>query len=356
MDKLKLASAGFEAVKGAYGLAKDAIAGGGEGDDEFDPDASPLDVFADTDKLVARQSVDHLEAFVEGIATIGGMAVGGVAGMVGASLLGGLGETGNKYNLMLNSGATLKVIEKSRRCSHEGCVPTGRAICRPNHELQLRVYRPHAKLWDQEIMLIDRPFKCAGFCCTCSDCCAQRADLYVAPAGDEKAEVDPSQLTAIVQQPICGGCFTPTLHVDAPDGSRLATVEGGCCCIGGNCCDAIFTVKGPDGEDYGKVVKEAPDDFEELVKQGLTDADIFTMSVPKDAPNELKAAMMTSLLLMDYMYFEDEGDCYCNPFICVCGYKCCTCSSCGCLFPCGIFCGDRNSNTCCGWWDWLPCC
>ena len=314
---------------------------------------------------------------------------------------------------------------------------------------------------DYDAGLRSRPARASG---TCSDCCAQRADLYVAPAGDEKAEVDPSQLTAIVQQPICGGCFTPTLHVDAPDGSRLATVEGGCCCIGGNCgvprgysgearrgdaagatwmvdipgrrvprvprgwchvdmrwkrlagCDAVFTVKGPDGEDYGKVVKEAPDDFEELVKQGLTDADIFTMSVPKDAPNELKAAMMTSLLLMDCaaprvsfsardrgvvyavvpsgtgrgaaagrhadiprgrvqgrerarsrerrvdatpradMYFEDEGDCYCNPFICVCGYKCCTCSSCGCLFPCGIFCGDRNSNTCCGWWDWLPCC
>ena len=100
-----------------------------------------------------------------------------------------------------------------------------------------------------------------------------------------------------------GDAAGATWMVDIP-GRRVPRVPRGWCHVDMRWkrlagCDAVFTVKGPDGEDYGKVVKEAPDDFEELVKQGLTDADIFTMSVPKDAPNELKAAMMTSLLLMD---------------------------------------------------------
>ena len=93
--------------------------------------------------------------------------------------------------------------------------------------------------------------------------------------------------------------------------------------MGGNCCDHSFTVSVPKGEgeteEIGKIIKEAPHDFEDLVQQGMTDADNFTMSYPKDIDPRLKAAMAAALLLIDYQFFEDEGDCYCNPFRCVCG-------------------------------------
>ena len=115
----------------------------------------------------------------------------------------------------------------------------------------------------------------------------------------------------------------PTLHVKlAEDADPIATIKGGCCCVGGNCCDHTFTVSVPDGDeakDIGKIIKEAPHDFEDLVQQGTTDADNFTMSYPKDIDPRLKAAMAAALLLIDYQFFEDEGDCYCNPFRCVCG-------------------------------------
>ena len=107
----------------------------------------------------------------------------------------------------------------------------------------------------------------------------------------------------------------------------------------------------PDGDeakDIGKIVKEAPHDFEDLVQQGMTDADNFTMSYPKDIDPRLKAAMAAALLLIDYQFFEDEGDCYCNPFRCVCGYKCCVCSMCGCLLEWGICFGRRGGDG--------PCC
>ena len=101
----------------------------------------------------------------------------------------------------------------------------------------------------------------------------------------------------IVQQPLGGGGFVPTLHVKlAEDADPIATIKGGCCCVGGNCtsrrttiigetrradgvarpysspcagCDHTFTVSVPDGDeanDIGKIVKEAPHDFEDLVQ------------------------------------------------------------------------------------------
>ena len=107
----------------------------------------------------------------------------------------------------------------------------------------------------------------------------------------------------------------------------------------------------------GKIVKEAPHDFEDLAQQGMTDADNFTMSYPKDIDPRLKAAMAAALLLIDYQFFEDEGDCYCNPFRCVCGYKCCVCSMCGCLLEWGICFGRRGGDgPCCFDCCWCPCC
>jgi len=296
----------------------------------------------DTEKLFVKQKVDYLEALVSGAAGIAGYAIGGIAGGMATDLIGGLGETGNVYNLFTQNGGHFHVVEKSKRCSWDGCIPTGRACCRPNHELKLHIYHS-ASLRAKEIMLVDRPFKCAGCCCTCCDCCAQKATLYVAPEDGDVDEEGPP--FAIVQQPICGGGCTPVLHLeDGMSGERLATLTGPCCCFGGNCCDHQFVVTRPGeggDEEIGRVVKEKPQDFEQLVEQSITDADAFTMSVPKSESTKVKAAMMASLLLIDYMFFEDEGDCFCDPCTCACGYKCFDWYCCGCICPCGVKCGDR---------------
>ena len=119
----------------------------------------------------------------------------------------------------------------------------------------------------------------------------------------------------------------------------------------------IHSSDGDEAKDIGKIIKEAPHDFEDLVQQGMTDADNFTMSYPKDIDPRLKAAMAAALLLIDYQFFEDEGNCYCNPFRCVCGYKCCVCSMCGCLLEWGICFGRRGGDgPCCFDCCWCPCC
>jgi len=107
-------------MKGAWGMAKDQLTGD-SADDNYDPKLSPLQAFTNSSKLTANQSVDHLEAFVESMATLGGMALGGLGGAVGAKFVGALGETGNKYDFHMDDGHALKIIEKSSRFSTDPC-------------------------------------------------------------------------------------------------------------------------------------------------------------------------------------------------------------------------------------------
>ncbi|KAH8087781.1 hypothetical protein JL720_7104 [Aureococcus anophagefferens] len=71
----------------------------------------------------------------------------------------------------------------------------------------------------------------------------------------------------------------------------------------------------------GKVTKEGATG--ELVQQSLTDADNFVLNFPKDTDKKTKAAMLSSLLLLEYMFFEDEGALACDPVNCACKFKCC---------------------------------
>ncbi|KAH8047938.1 hypothetical protein JL720_15960 [Aureococcus anophagefferens] len=78
----------------------------------------------------------------------------------------------------------------------------------------------------------------------------------------------------------------------------------------------------------------------ELVQQSLTDADNFVLNFPKDTDKKTKAAMLSSLLLLEYMFFEDEGAFACDPVNCACKFKCCDLYCCGCLTPCSCSCGE----------------
>ena len=48
------------------------------------------------------------------------------------------------------------------------------------------------------------------------------------------------------------------------------------------------------------------------------------------------------LLLLDYMFFEDEGACQFQPWRCVCKFKCCDCYCLGCIFPCSCNCPAKE--------------
>jgi hypothetical protein len=108
--------------------------------------------------------------------------------------------------------------------------------------------------------------------------------------------------------PIMGGLFSPTLNVMDRDGEDIATIKANAtCCIGGLCCDHTFQVEDPNGQSMGKIVKERPESLAQIATELASDADIFTMYVPKELAPQKKAAMLAALHLVDYWLFEDEG-------------------------------------------------
>ena len=82
-----------------------------------------------------------------------------------------------------------------------------RSLCNPNHALTLTI---RAKDGTIDILSIDKPFKCC--CCPAiSSCCQKEITIKRLPE---------SNVIGYVQEPCCGGWFTPSLIVfDKPGGT-----------------------------------------------------------------------------------------------------------------------------------------
>mmetsp|Transcript_13103 Transcript_13103/g.17155 ORF Transcript_13103/g.17155 Transcript_13103/m.17155 type:complete len:331 (+) Transcript_13103:44-1036(+) len=272
--------------------------------------------FAETTKLIIKQKFEVLEAVANA-----------AANAIGMDGLGALGETANKYDAFTDDGGhKFQVVETSDYCGL-----TGRCCCRPNHKLQLHVYQG-----DNEVMYMDRGCK-LGCCCSCHESCQQEMKVHVGPGEGE--------LIAHIKEPMLGGFLSPTLNVMDRDGNDIAKIQAkATCCIGGICCDHTFEVSDPEGNPMGKIVKERPDDLTQAMKELVSDADVFTLEVPKDMDPKKKAAMFSALHLIDYWLFESEGDVKLDIVNGECSFKCCDMFCCGCIVPCSCSCGGGDSN------------
>lgn len=280
-----------------------------------------------TEKLVIKQKIELLE-----------IAGQNLANAVGMESFGAIAETANKYDVFsTESGLTFRVEEKSAAIGCEGCCPTGRICCRPNHKLRLNVYDAEE---DTEVMVIDRPCK-IGQCCACCKICSQEMTVYMGDGSDE------DQRIAYINQPFMAGGFSPALQImdrDNDEDPSMFIKSENACCIGGLCCDHTFTITDPDGVEMGKIVKERPETLSQLATELTGDADIFTLQLQKDIDFEKKAAMLASLHLLDYMFFEDEGQATFDLANMQCSYKCCDIYCCGCLCPCKCACGGGGKE------------
>jgi hypothetical protein len=97
--------------------------------------------------------------------------------------------------------------------------------------------------------------------------------------------------------------------------------------------------------DLAVITKQRPRDCGSFAKEMSTDSDIFTMAF-KPGHNlspQQKATMMASLILTDYMFFEnDNGMCYCEGsklHITLCNTYCC-----GHTCPCKVVLDGNNNN------------
>ncbi|CAJ1936664.1 unnamed protein product [Cylindrotheca closterium] len=285
-----------------------------------------LDTFAETSKLIIKQKFEPLEALANA-----------AANALDMDALGGLGETANKYDVFTDDGGDkFRVIETSEYC---GCC-TGRACCRPNHKLQLHVYEP-AKSDTTEAMVMDRPCKC-GQCCAIFDICRQEMTIFEGP------EINGNKM-GYIKQPILGGFLSPTLEImdREEDDEPYATIKANAvCCIGGLCCDHTFEVTDKGGTVVGKIVKTKPSDLGQFAKELASDADVFALELNQNShlTAQQKANIFAGLHLIDYMFFENEGELKLDAVNQECEIKCCDMYCCGCLVPCKCSCGGSSDE------------
>mmetsp|Transcript_511 Transcript_511/g.1029 ORF Transcript_511/g.1029 Transcript_511/m.1029 type:complete len:285 (-) Transcript_511:269-1123(-) len=277
-----------------------------------------METLVETTHLVVKQKFEPLEAMANA-----------AANAIDMDALGNLGEVANKYDVYDagNGGDKFRVVEKSDYCGL-----TGRCCCNPNHELQLHVYAPEVS-HSEEVFIYDRPCKC-GSCCACCSICQQEMIASDNTGGQ----------FGYIKQPFLGGGMSPKLQVMEREGEEeYATIESNAfCCIAGICCDNTFTVKDRDGNEIGKIVKKKPSDLAELATEIVSDADVFAIEFNKELEPEKKATLFGALYLIDYMFFENEGQGNVDLVNQQCSFKCCDLYCCGCVCPCNCNCGGNS--------------
>jgi len=162
------------------------------------------------------------------------------------------------------------------------------------------------------------------------------------------------QVIGYVQQPCLAGGFTPRLNIyEQENGKMLGYVEGPCCFIGGICCDSTFNVFDSQGSNLGQITRKGVKDFGDAVTKLFSDSDKYAVSFPPTTDVRMKATLFSTVLFLDYIFFEDEGAVSANPFDQSCSIKCCDVYCCGSTIPCKCTCGgDNNNNNNGGYLGW----
>jgi len=257
-------------------------------------------------------------------------------------ITGGCIEKENMYDVFdaANGVHLFTVMEKSE--SSERC------CCAPNHSLFLE-FKGVAGMGDMSkapraqfaglptVMWAEREGCCSKWglgCCICDASCANEMFMHAgtpAPGitAGKTAWAGQGLIGYLAQPSPWGGGFTPTVNImeraNPADTSvrPLSKVEGPCIFGGCSelCCDSNWMVSqmqphqfnsGVGTGDLARIVKTRPTSAGAAIREAFTDSDSYSMDfVPGNnlAPQQ-KAIMMASLILVDYMFFEqDNGMC-----------------------------------------------
>lgn len=147
----------------------------------------------------------------------------------------------------------------------------------------------------QEVTRVTREFKCCGGCSCCANCGSCALEIQIeAPVG---------QVVGIARQ--LQSCVTPRFSIMDSNQQQVFYVEGPTCICQGICCtaDVDFRIYTADrAHEVGKLSKQ----WSGYVKEAITNANNFGVSFPMDLDVRMKATLIGTLFLIDFMYFEHK--------------------------------------------------
>lgn len=218
----------------------------------------------------------------------------------------------NQYDWIIDDQVRFTALESSGNCT--------RFCCNPNHALTLNVTAKGDK--KRNLLVIKRPFKgcCFSVCCCRKEITVEHDGVTIGRA----------------QQPTCGGCMTPKLDLyNAVESRTVGTLQGPTCCVGGCCGGMAFDVLDPENEnvDLARIKKAGAADVG--LRRGLfSDADKYKLDFLSDKLTlDDKLILLSTVLFIDYLFFEGETTCLVNCCVCppqiwckMCELYCCGCS------------------------------
>jgi hypothetical protein len=222
----------------------------------------------------------------------------------------------------------------------------GRCLCTPNHEVSLglkAVADGDTNGSGMDIITIEKPFR--GCCPALTPLCQKELSVTKNGHGHLRGSAGGNSVVGRLRQPLCGGCFTPTLHVYGEDdeGGQAAApvgyITGPCCCIGG-CYSSNFNVTSSSGAPIASIRRLGAASGNGLSRSLFTDADRYRVQFASGGPaDELeplqKLVVLSGALMLDYMFFEGEtaATFSAEQWPPKCSFKCCDLYCCGCLLP-----------------------
>jgi len=194
-------------------------------------------------------------------------------------------ETQNKYRILNNQGQQAYFAKEESECCERQC-------CGPSRGFKMHITDNN----NQEVITIERPFKCCAGCCWCAsaDCCSMELTI----------KDSQGQLLGHVKQRTSG--WKPHYMLYDANMTELARMRGPCCICSCPCCgDIPFPVTDPSEKtQIGDVTKQ----WSGVLKEYFTDADTFSVSFPSDMDVRLKAVFIGAAFLIDFMYFEHSNN------------------------------------------------
>ncbi|GAB1601499.1 phospholipid scramblase 1-like [Argonauta hians] len=191
-------------------------------------------------------------------------------------------ECANKYALLNSVGQQIYFAgEESDVCARQCCAGARGFVMHITDNM------------GQEVIRVNREFKCWAGCCWCADSDSCAYDLTVeAPVGQAIGKVRQTS-----------SYFRPKYSVTTMDDDVLFRIIGPTCVCDGPCFtnDQVFKIYDRDeSQQMGTISKQ----YAGFVNELFTSADNFAVTFPMNLDVKKKATLIGALFLIDFMFFE----------------------------------------------------